>query len=195
MNRAVLLAEPGIMPRRELVERQAGFPCQLRQHAELHEGVAPHARIRRPSGEVFRAEIIQHDLLVFVRAVEHAVFDPELAAQGFRVRDVLRLAGPETRILVATLVTPLAPQFHGDADDLVPLFPEQSRRDRGIDAAGKSHGDLHGRISSMRSMGAFAFWRSVSSSSIRGSRSRRANSTSSSVIRFIFGQSTSGSSG
>ena len=195
MKHAVFLPDPSVMPRGEPVERDPGFPRQSRQNAELHQGVASHARIGRAPGEVLRAEILQHDRLVLVRAVEHMVLDPELAAQRLRGGDVLRFARPETRVAFAAAVAPLAPELHRDADHRVALFAEHRGRDRGIHAARETDRDDHGRASSIRSIGAFAARHTSSGSSISGAMSRRQNSTSSSVIFFMFGQTTAGSSG
>ena len=121
--------------------------------------------------------------------------DIQFAAQIVRPRDVLRFAGAETGVFFSAPVATLAPKLHGDADDLMSLRFQQCGGNRGIHPAGKSDRDLQGKTSSIRSMGAFAFLRISSSSSILGARSRRAKSTSSSVIFFMFGQTTAGSSG
>ena len=132
-----------VVPRREFVEDAAGLTRKLREKTKLQDGIAPHAGIRRATGQIGVAEVGHHLAVVDVEAIVHLVVDADLLREFRRARDVLFLMRTEAGITVATLVDARTPKLHRNAHDLVPRLLQQERGHAGVDSSTQTYGDLH----------------------------------------------------
>ena len=105
----------------------------LPEAGELDELVAAHTRVRRATRQIVGDKRVDHIAGEDVAEVHHIERDAELCGDTAGIEKVVERATTTTRRV--------APQPHGDADDLVSGFDQQGRGNRAVDAAAHTNDD------------------------------------------------------
>ncbi|EDT37445.1 hypothetical protein BamMEX5DRAFT_6774 [Burkholderia ambifaria MEX-5] len=104
----------------------------IEERLELDLGVAQHVGVRRAAGRVFAQEFGEHAVLVLGREVHRFHVDADQVGDRHDVDPVLA-----RRAVFAVVI--VFPVLHEQADHVVPLFLQQPRGHRRIDAARHAH--------------------------------------------------------
>ena len=145
--------------------------CLLQKVTKLGERVAPDARNRCAAAGVLRDKVVYHIVSEPGLQIQNVVRNPELLAHASRVvYRIERATGSVGHVFSVT------EQLHCGADHIVALLDQNSRRDRGIDAA--RHRDQHPFAPHADS--AAASWRALVT---REGNTSRTRSMQASVVR------------
>ena len=81
--------------------------------------------------------------VILLGTVEDLIANAKGSREIRRPVDILRLARTKAGIARATLIAALLPQLHRHARHLVPGLLQQHGGNRGVNASGKTHSNLH----------------------------------------------------
>ena len=117
------------MPRRQAIGAQ--LTRQRKQVGELHPHIAPHARDRRPPGQIFVGELLHHRVAKAAFMIMDMMLKPQPIGDRARIPNIL----PRTTSADALGLGAMIIELQRDADHLGPRFRRQRRNDAGIHPA------------------------------------------------------------